>query len=277
MAHFESGRRLCLLFEAGDVRYAIEATSVVEVAPPDLDGESIRGFLGLRDLSQLLGGPALSELGMAVVLDVSPTLAIRVSRVIEVADVARDTLFRLPQGLSEGLSVVVRAAIAHAGHLYLELAADALPNAEGQASPSKALRWASAPRPVYAAEQAPERALVFESQGRLYGIGLGFVSQVASATEAFCTLPAAGGPIAGLFPLEQTLWPIYTAPGLLGGIAKREEFFILADLAGHHVGLTATRVLGVHQHFTATDVRGEFAAPGLATPALFLDLQRMFS
>lgn len=115
MAHFESGRRLCLLFEAGGVRYAIEATSVVEVAPPDMDGDSIRGFLGLRDLSQLLGGPPQARPGMAVVLDVSPTLAVRVTRVIEVADVARDTLFRLPQGLSEGLSVVARGAIAHQG------------------------------------------------------------------------------------------------------------------------------------------------------------------
>lgn len=130
---------------------------------------------------------------------------------------------------------------------------------------------------MYAAEQAPDRALVFESQGRLYGIALTFVSQVVSATEAFCPLPASGGPIAGLFPLEQVLWPIYSTPGLLGGAPTREELFILADLAGQNVGLTATQVRGVHQHFTPTDIRGEFSAPGLATPALFLDLQRMFS
>ncbi|MHB8877007.1 MAG: chemotaxis protein CheW, partial [Myxococcaceae bacterium] len=237
----------------------------------------IRGFLGLRDLSQLLGGAALPRPGMAVVLDVSPTLALRVTRILEVADVARDPLFRLPQGLSEGLLVVARGAIAHEGHLYLELVADALPNAEGPAAPLKPQRWASPPRPLYLAEQAPERALIFESQGRLYGIPLPFVSQVVTATDAFCPLPASGGPIAGLFPLQQVLWPIYSAPGLLGAQALREELFVLTELAGQSVGLCATRVLGVHGRFTATEVRGEFAAPGLPAAALFLDLQRMFS
>lgn len=277
MTAFESGRRLCLLFEAGGVRYAVEATSVVEVAPPDLDGESIRGFLSLRDLSQLLGGPAEPRPGIAVVLDVSPTLALRVGRVIEVADVAREPLFRLPQGLAEELAVVARGAVLHAGRVYLELAADALPNVQSQAQPSRAPRWASPMRPVYLAEQAPERALVFESQERLFGVALPFVSRVVSSADAFCPLPAAGGPIAGLLPLEQALWPIYSAPGLLGAASVREALFVLADLAGQNVGLCAARVLGVHQGFTPTAVRGEFAATGLPGPVLFLDLQRMFS
>ncbi|HLL55634.1 MAG TPA: defective in fruiting DifE, partial [Myxococcaceae bacterium] len=78
MAHFESGRRLCLLFEAANGRFAVEATSVTEVAPPDANGVSIRGYLELTDLSLLLGGEAETRPGTGVVLDVSPTLAVRV-------------------------------------------------------------------------------------------------------------------------------------------------------------------------------------------------------
>jgi hypothetical protein len=75
---FESGRRLCLLVEAGETRYAIEATSVMEVALPGSDGTSLRGMLEVKDLSTLLGGSPETAMGMVVVLDVSPTLAVRV-------------------------------------------------------------------------------------------------------------------------------------------------------------------------------------------------------
>jgi hypothetical protein len=270
---FESGRRLCLLFEAGKSRFAVEATSVVEVAPPDLDGDSIRGFLELKDLSVLLGGPTEGRPGIAIVFDVSPTLAVRVRLVVEVVDVARDTLFQLPQGLSEALLLAVRGAVLHGGRLYLEVSSEALRTALD--APVDA--WASPLRPIYLVESAPERALVLESQGRLYGVPLAFVSQVVSSSDAFCPLPCTRGPIAGLFPHGQVLWPIYSAPGLLGGEPTREELFVMAELAGRNVGLAATRVLGVHSGFQPAEARGEFTAKGLEGPALFLDLQRMFS
>ncbi|MGQ0503973.1 MAG: chemotaxis protein CheW [Myxococcaceae bacterium] len=269
MPTFESGRRLCLLFEAGGVRCAIEATSVVEVASPDPDGNSIRGFLELRDLSKLFGGAPEVRPGMAVVLDVSPTLALRVTRIVEVADVARSPFFMLPPGLSEALALWVRGAILHNSRLYLELFADALPARKGGVNVGAL--------PLYLVEQAPERALVFESQGKLYGVALPFVSQVIAAADSFCALPSSSGPVAGLFPYAQSLWPIYSTPGMLGAAPLKEQLFILAELAGHNVGLTASAVLGVHQRFSPSDVRGEFVSPSLRQPALFLDLQRMFS
>ena len=61
------------------------------------------------------------------------------------------------------------------------------------------------------------------------------------------------------------------------GEARREELLVLAELAGQNLGLCAARVLGVHQRFSGAAVRGEFSAPGLPGPVLFLDLQRMFS
>lgn len=270
MAPFETGRRLCLLFEAQGGRFGVEATSVMEVAHPDANGASIRGHLELRDLSRLLGGGDEERPGVGLVLDVSPTLAVRVKRIVEVADVARSPFFLLPPGLGEAPAALVRGAILHSDRLYLELVAEALQHKA--ASPGGAV-----PRPIHVADQAPDRALVFSSQGRLYGIPLMLVSQVVGVTDAFCRLPLASGPVAGLFPHAQVLWPIYSSAGLLGGKPRCEDFFILTELAGQNVGLCASRVLGVHSGFSPARGRGEFVARGVDAPVLFMDLQRMFS
>ncbi|QSQ25205.1 chemotaxis protein CheW [Pyxidicoccus parkwayensis] len=271
MSPFESGRRLCLLVEAGETRYAVEATSVMEVAMPGANGGSLRGVLEVKDLSALLGGPPEEGQGMVVVLDVSPTLAVRVRSVVEVADVARAPFFLLPPGLADSLAPLSRGAVLHKERLYLELIAEALPHRVGpRLSPAP-------PRPVHWAEAAPERALIFESQGRLFGVPLGFVSQVVERGDAFSVLPVQSGPVAGIFPHVQVLWPICSVPALLGAPPAAEAFFILTELAGRNVGLTATRVLGVLQRFEPDEVAGTFSAPGLPGPVLFLDLQRMFS
>jgi len=268
---FESGRRLCLLVEAGETRYAIEATSVMEVALPGSDGTSLRGMLEVKDLSTLLGGGPEQATGMVVVLDVSPTLAVRVSSVVEVADVARAPFFLLPAGLGDTLAPLSRGAVLHKERLYLELIAESLPQRIGPRGPpsvAKAVRFM---------DNAPERALVFESQGRLFGLPLTLVSQVVTRGEAFSKLPVQSGPVAGMFPHAQILWPIYSAPALLGAPAQVETFFVLTELAGQNVGWCATQVLGVRQRFQAGDGPGEFTAPGVPSPVLFLDLQHMFS
>jgi chemotaxis signal transduction protein len=267
---FESGRRLCVLFEAGATRYAVEATSVVEVAPPDPDGKSIRGTLELKDLSLLLGGSEEERPGMGLVLDVSPTLAARIKRVVEVADVSRSPFFHLPTALGEGMAGVVRGALVHQDKLYLELVAEALGRAPGA-------RMEVPPRPIIVWERTPDRALVFESQDRLFGVPLPLVSQIAPTGDACCPLPGPASAVAALHPHAQALWPIYSAPGLLGGPALTEGLIILTELAGQNVALAARRVLGVHEPFSPSEVKGEFRAPGLPRPALFLDLQRMFS
>ncbi|WP_093524449.1 chemotaxis protein CheW [Stigmatella erecta] len=270
MAPFESGRRLCLLVEAGDTRYAIEATSVMEVALPGEDGSNLRGMWEVKDLAALLGGPPENVPGMVVVLDVSPTLAVRVRSVVEVADVARAPFFLLPPGLGDTLAPLSRGAVLHKERLYLELIPEAL--SQGGAPLFQPLR-----RPIHLAQTPPERALVFESQGRLFGLPLSLVSQVMARGESFSMLPARSGPVAGIFPHAQILWPVFSAPALLGERAEAEPFFVLTEPAGHNVGLCANRVLGVLQRFEATEAHGEFTAPGLTGPALFLDLPRMFS
>jgi chemotaxis signal transduction protein len=248
----------------------VEATAVVEVASPDEDGVAIRGHLDLVDLSQLLSGPSEERPGMGVILDVSPTLAVRVRRIVEVADVARAPFFMLPPGLGESMAAIARGAVLHGGKLYLELVAEAVPH-----QPHQPL--AATPRSVFLLDAAPDRGLVFESQGVLYGLPLGVVSQVVPRTEAFCPLPSARGPALGLFPHAQALWPVYSFAALLGGVGEPEPLVILTELAGQSVGISANRVLGVHHDFSRAEAHGEYSARGLPGGALFLDLQRMFS
>jgi chemotaxis signal transduction protein len=263
---FETGRRLSLLVEAGRARFAIEATSVLEVAP--VEGKALQG-VEVADLSRLLGGPAEGQPQAAVILDVSPTLAVRVRKVIEVADVAQAPLLKLPALLGETLSVVLRGALVHQGLAFLELACDALPHQPGAL-------FASVPRPVYLLEEIPDRALLFESQGRCYGIPLGWVSQVVGLGEAYCPLPAPGTAL-GVLPQAKALWPVYSPAGLLGGEGKEEPLVLLAELGGHNAAITASRVLGVFGRLKPTDIPGELSAEGAPSVALFLDLQRMFS
>ncbi|WP_095983301.1 chemotaxis protein CheW [Melittangium boletus] len=271
MPLFESGRRLCLLLEAGGTRFSVEATSVTEVASPGPDETSLRGVLEIQDLSELLGGEPEPTPGMVVVFDVSPTLAVRVRSIVEVADVARAVHFVLPSGLGATLASLSHSAVLYKERLYLELNADALPQAPGAAKPP-------APLPVHLALSPPERSLVFESQGRLFGLPLSYVSQVAMRTPSFCELPGRSGAVAGLLPHGQVLWPLYSAPALLlGGSVVAEDFLVLADVEGRRLGMCASRVLGVFPHFTSTLNPGEFTAPGLPMPVLFADPRRMFS
>ncbi|HSP82062.1 MAG TPA: defective in fruiting DifE, partial [Myxococcaceae bacterium] len=165
MSSFESGRRLCLLLEAGETRFSIEATSIMEVAAPGPDVTSLRGVLEVKDLSVLLGGSPEQGAGMVVVFDVSPTLAVRVRAVAEVTDVIAAPYYLLPSGLGDTLAALSRGAVLHKERLYLELIADALPHQPGTITPP--------PRhPVRLLESPPERSLVLESQGRLFGLPL---------------------------------------------------------------------------------------------------------
>jgi chemotaxis signal transduction protein len=256
--------------EAGDTRFSVEATSVMEVASLGPDETSLRGVLEVKDLSVLLGGEPEQTPGMVVVFDVSPTLAVRVRSIVEVTDVAPAPHFLLPSGLGDTLAALSRSAVLHKERLYLEINADALPHEPGPVSPPPE-------HPVHLAMSAPERSLVFESQGRLFGLPLSLISQVVMRGPAFSALPGRGGAVAGVMPHGQVLWPLYSAPALLGGRATAESFLVLAEVEGRNLGLCASRVLGVHPRFEPAGEPGEFTAPGVPAPVLFLNLRRMFS
>lgn len=255
-----------MLLEAGEARYAIEASSVLEVFTPK-DGRAPHG-IELSDLSALLEGTPDAAPGAGVVLDVSPTLALGVKRVVEIADVARSPFHQLPAWVGGRLSLFVRGAVEHAGRLYLELAPELLVQRSLAPPPSA--------RPILMLEELPARALLIESGGQRFGIPLPWVSQVAALEPGACALPGRGAAVA-IQLHGQALWPVFSTPALIGGPPAPEPLLVLTELAGQNVALTARAALGVHGPFEASDTPGEHRPLGGGPAALFLDLQRMFS
>ena len=266
----ERGRRLCLLFEAGVSRLVLEATRVAEVAAPDGAGDRFRGVHPVHDASQLLGGAPETRPGVVVLLDTSPTLVLRVKKVRGVADLSGATVFQVPPGLGEGVGKLVRGALLFERELYLELRVEAL-------APDRPLLLAAPFRPALPLSGWMDRALVFESDGLQWGIPVQLVSQVVKGGDAFCSFTPGHGPVAGLYPHGDALYPVYSVPALIRQTpARREDFLVLSEVAGHSVGLCASRVLGVQGPFTPASEPGMFQAKGLAGNVQFLDFQRMF-
>jgi hypothetical protein len=211
----------------------------------------------LSDLSRLLGGPAQTEPTAGLVLDVSPTLAVGIGRVLEIADVARSPFHQLPGPIAAGLSLFVRGAVEHQGQLFLEL----IPEMLAQRPPALPAR---PPRPVIPLEELPPRALVIESGGHRFGIPLPWVSQVVPRSPGACAMPGMVD-VLELFSHGQVVWPVFSTPSLIGGEACDEPLRVLTELAGQTVAFTASSALGVKGPFEDGD------------SVLFLDLQRMFS
>ncbi len=250
----ERGRRLCLLIEAGGSRFAVPATSVLEVAVPDVGGLTLRGHHPLVDLSVLLGGAPESRPGTAVLFDTSPTLALRVHAVRGVRDVADCPWLHVPRRLVPTVEPAVRGLIEVAGELFLELDVEAL--AAGVKPPPQL-------KVVEPFHPAAARALVFETGGRLIGLPLQAVAQVVATGPKFCAL-AAGTAAVGVILHQGQAWPVFSLPGLLGEPFSLEPLVVLAESGGESVGFTASRALGVMEGEKLEGVLG-------------LELKRMFS
>jgi len=251
----DGGRRLALLFEAGPAHYALEASRVLEVTPPDPEAEraTVRGVFPLEDLSVLMGGAPERRPGLAVLIDTSPTLAVRVREGAEVADVAAAPHFELTRDLAQRIGTLVRGALQHRGRLYLELRAEAL----GQTCmlplpPPRIVTWVEGP---------PGPALLFESGGTLFGVLLAHVLQISPVLAAFCPFPVPGGVIAGLLAHAGALWPVYALPAFLGQPLETESHVVLLELAGIQVALCASRVLGIEHGLVAGDEAGRWRTP----------------
>jgi chemotaxis signal transduction protein len=252
--HFDEPQAISVLCEAGPARFAVPATSVLEVANPDPSAATLRGHHPLVDLSRLLGGPAEPGPGTAVLLDTSPTLALRVKKVRGVRDTASCPWLHLPRRLAPSLEPAVRGVLDIDGELFLELNVEAL--ALGVRPPPE-LKVVDPFGPALPA------ALVFETGARLVGLPLSAVVQVVSVGPHYCTLPAATA-AAGVLIHRQQVWPVFSLPALLGEPALREDLVVLAEVADDGVGLLASRALGV---------REGAALAGVAS----LELRRMFS
>lgn len=230
----------------------------------------LRGQLPLVPLIERFGGFPASPGTVAVVLDVSPTLTVRMDRVFGVVDVGRSPFFLLPPWLGEGLIGRLRGALVHDGRLYLELAAESLVGDAGAPiAPELPVHWLT---------DAPDRALIFRAGGTLYGVPLSLAGQVLPLQPlSLAKLPAQEGPVLGLYAHASALWPVCHPGRLAGGEGGFEAHLIFTEPAGQGVALGAGEILGVVDDLLETDRPGAFVGPGMQTPALFLDLPRMFS
>ncbi len=250
----ERGRRLCLLCDAGAARFAIPATSMIEVANPDPGGATLRGHHPLVDLTQLLSGPPEQRPGTAVLLDTSPTLALRVKAVRGVVDVSECPWLHVPRRLVPTLEPSVRGLVDYQGELFFELDVEAL--AHGLRAPPqlKVVDPFGPPLP---------QALVFETGGRQVGLPLSAVAQVVGMSSKFCPLVAPGAAM-GVLLHQQQAWPVFSLPGLLGEPIPNEPLMVLAEVQGDALAFTASRALGVLEGSRMDAVRT-------------LELRRMFS
>jgi hypothetical protein len=224
-----SERRLCVFFEAGRTRYALEATSVVEVARPQGDDETFRGHLGIRDLSELVGGGPEVRPGTVVVLDTSPTVAARTLRVEGVFDVSGHLALPLSNRLVPLLAPVVKQGLVSDAGLSFEL--DVAQVVRGLPRPMKRLEV------VAGAAKGP--CLVFDSGPGRYAVPLPDVSQVASRGVMFNPAPGLGS-FVGVLMHQQRLVPAFSLAG-----DEAEALLVVVELPSGPVAVSASRAHGV--------------------------------
>lgn len=224
-----SERRLCVFFEAGATRYAIEATSVVEVARSTQDEETLRGHLAIRDLSMLLGGDAEERPGTVVLLDTSPSVAARVRRVEGVFDASSHLVLPLPNRLVHLVAPVVKQGLVSEAGLTFELDAAEVPRGLPRQAKRVELATTTAPGPF----------LVFDTGPLHLALPLADVSQVASKGPMFNAAPGVGS-FVGVLMHQQRLVPAFSLVG-----TEAEALLIVIELASGPVALSAARAYGV--------------------------------
>jgi chemotaxis signal transduction protein len=241
-------RKLYVFFEAGRTRYALEATAVTEVAHPNPGDDSLHGHHALRDLSQLLGGSDEVRPGAAVILDTSPTVAVRVREVGGVFDTSSDLFLSLPGRMIPLVAPAIRGALLHEGELVFEL--DREGAARGLPRQLK--------KPVLATLAPTTPCLVFDTGPLRLAVPLPRVLQVVPVGPAFNRAPGEGAFCGAVAHLQQ-LCPVFRVSDATG-----EPFIVLVEARGELMGLTAARADGVKQ----ADSLGEVPV---------LDLEQMFS
>ena len=242
-------RRLCVFFSAAATRYALDAVRVLEVARANEEGAlELSQHLPVRDLSLLLGGDTEQAVAAGVVMDVSPTLALRVKQVEGVFDCTTLPRWPVHGRLVPLLAPAIAGAMEYEGRLVFELDADGA--ARGL------------PRQVKPLERqlcTASSALVFTVQGERLGMPLHQVVQVIEAGACFNRAPNAGS-FLGVAMHRAQLCPVFT----VGPLGLVQPFVVLFEVGGDLLGLSASQVEGVK-------------SGSALTGASVLDVGRMFS
>lgn len=244
-----ASRRLCVFFTSGASHYAVEAVSVLEVARPSSDDELAQRHLWLRDLSLLLGGEPEARPGAALILDTSPTMAIRVREVEGVFDTSQDPELPLTNRLISLVAPAVSRALLHEDRLIFEL--DAQSSTRGLPRQTR--------RPELVTVEPTTPCLVFQSGTAQLALPLARVLQVTALGPRFNHAPGSGA-FCGVMAHQRHLCPVFCVSDAL----ELEPFIVLLELGGEVLGLTATRAEGVKQPEALRELR-------------VLDLERMFS
>jgi chemotaxis signal transduction protein len=254
-------RRLCVFFGAGATRYALDAVRVLEVARVNEEGTlQLSQHLPVRDLSLILGGEAEAHVGAGVVLDVSPTLALRVKQVDGVFDCTGLPRWAVQGRLVPLLAPAITAAIEYEGRLVFELDADgAARGLPRQLKPLERHHRTDFPPNAVAPRGFDPSALVFTVQGERLAIPLHHVVQVIEAGAQFNRAPNAGS-FLGVAVHRAQLCPVFT----VGPLGLVQPFVVLFEVGGDLLGLSVSQVEGVR---SGTSLDG----------ASVLDVGRMFS
>jgi chemotaxis signal transduction protein len=248
----------------------VDALSVRQVDHPDADGESVHGFLELRDVSALLGGAPEERPGFAVVLDLPVGFALRVRSVRGVVDVGGAELQRLPRGVSDAVARAARGAWVLGDQLVLELD---VPSLEGL--PPQRERGLELASPGAVDVVAPPgRALVFRAGGATWCIPLAQVVQVVSGVRRFAPIP---GRCAGLLEHAGAVWPVLTLEPRPPAPLPDGSSVVLVEDQGSPLGVVADEVLGIHDRFEPAERPGAWRLGSSAAEIQPLELARLFA
>lgn len=242
-------RRLCVFFSAGATRYALDAVRVLEVARVNDEGAlQLSRHLPVRDLSSLLGGDTEARVAAGLVMDVSPTLALRVKQVDGVFDCTGLKRWPVQGRLVPLLAPALAGALEYEGRLVFELDADGA--ARGLPRQLK---------PLERHHRTDTTGLVFTVQGERLALPLHHVVQVIEANACFNRAPNAGS-FLGVAVHRAQLCPVFT----VGPLGLVQPFIVLFEVGGDLLGLSASQVEGVR---SGSSLVG----------ASVLDVGRMFS
>lgn len=241
-------RQLAVFFQAGQTRYAVDALRVLEVVRSEHEPLVTKGRWEERHLALLLGGE--DEVARAaVVIDVTPTLALLVASVEGVFDRSGSARWPVQGRMIPLVAPVIAGTFLFEDRLVFELDVEGV--TRGLPRQMKTLE-----RHV---RQSPS-ALVFSVEGERLGVPLHQVAHVLEPKGLFNRSPNAGT-FLGVVMHRHHLCPVYTVgrPGVM------LPFVVLFEArAGDLIGLTATAVEGV---------KSGSALEGLNV----LDVERMFS